>query len=380
MANTAMLFWYGRRDGDASWRYFPAVDASRPGVVIDHGAEVVISTGKFVVRERVDGKPLYHKLNEGETPQDALARVQRAAQGRQLRAQLLAPVPRTEAPATTLATRVEEYIANRKQHRKLKAAENARLVLGDFIEVTGLSTVKGVKAEHLSAYIAALHQRGQADRTISNKYDRLRAFLKWAGNDAKLSTDDRPKFEKKLPTVYTRAELDALMQHADEYMRVVIAMGTKLGLREQELMHAEWADIDREQRVFRVKSKPAYDFKVKDSEQRDAPITGALMDVLTAWHSTRPQSKLILGIGRKHDRVDGHLLRRLKQVAKRAGVEDATLHKMRRYYLTTLLRSGVVDLRTAQAFVGHSDLASTMRYLTPASASEMQSKMDGIEF
>jgi site-specific recombinase XerD len=50
-------------------------------------------------------------------------------------------------------------------------------------------------------------------------------------------------------------------------------------------------------------------------------------------------------------------------LAKRAGVADAELHSFRRTYATTLLRKGV-DIRTVQMLLGHSDIESTMRYLT----------------
>jgi site-specific recombinase XerD len=42
------------------------------------------------------------------------------------------------------------------------------------------------------------------------------------------------------------------------------------------------------------------------------------------------------------------------------------LHKFRATYATTCLRYGV-DLRALQTWMGHSDLASTMRYLPAAS-------------
>ena len=61
---------------------------------------------------------------------------------------------------------------------------------------------------------------------------------------------------------------------------------------------------------------------------------------------------------------EGHLLRRLKQVAKRAGVEGATLHKFRHTYATRLLESGT-DIVTVQRLLGHSDLDTTRRHLNP---------------
>jgi site-specific recombinase XerD len=58
------------------------------------------------------------------------------------------------------------------------------------------------------------------------------------------------------------------------------------------------------------------------------------------------------------------MLRRLKTVATRAGMDPDTcwLHKFRATFATHALQGGI-DLRTVQSWMGHTDLASTMRYL-----------------
>jgi integrase len=92
--------------------------------------------------------------------------------------------------------------------------------------------------------------------------------------------------------VYTKAEVDRLLEHADEYMKIAITMGLQLGLREQELQHAEFSDIDHDHKTFRVRSKPQYKFKVKDSEERDVPIPSALLAMLDAWCKTRKHIRI----------------------------------------------------------------------------------------
>jgi hypothetical protein len=78
-------------------------------------------------------------------------------------------------------------------------------------------------------------------------------------------------FKVALPAIYTTEEIRAILQAADPYMRIVIEMGLKFGLREQELMYAEWTDLDWEQSAFRAQGKKCWDFRVKDSEQREIP-------------------------------------------------------------------------------------------------------------
>jgi integrase len=330
--------------------------------------------GRLMIRERVRGKRVYTPVKDVQNlSQELHVAHTRAVFG----AKASAPVDE----AGSLAAAIAEYIADRKAHNKLEAAENARVVLSEFRELLPtVKTVRGISKEHLTQFCYRLRESGLSDRTVSNKYNRLRSFLKFAEHDVKLSKDDRPKYEKKLPTIYKKAEANALLKHADDYMRVAITMGLQLGLREQELMHAEFSDVNRDDKTFRVRSKPAYGFKVKDSEERDVPMSSTLFKLLDEWErqQKRKHGGLILGIGKGHTRPNGHLLRWLQRVAKRAGVKDATLHKMRRTYVTALVESGKMGLRTAMAFAGHSDLESTLRYLTPAGAKEMQSTIDSI--
>jgi integrase len=175
-------------------------------------------------------------------------------------------------------------------------------------------------------------------------------------------------------------------------MRLVIELGLTLGLRDQELMHLEWVDVQRESNVVRVTSKPEWGFRIKDSEERDIPTSAELLARLKAWREQYPNTRLV--VGTKTDRPDGKLLRTLKRLAKRAGLNCGvcegcrttlgecqrwTLHKFRRTYATTLLRNGV-DLATVQKYMGHSDLASTMRYLRGATGAESQAKINAIKW
>lgn len=359
-AKKVKLLWYCRTDN--GWRYLADNPATR----------TQYPQGRLMLRERVNGQRIYTPVQDAANPTKEV----QAAKARAMR-------PKASQTAgdnpDSLSAAIVAYIANRKAHNRLEAAENARVVLNEFRQLLPtVKTVRGISTEHLTQFCAALREKGLSDHTVSNKYNRLRSFLKFAGHDVKLSKDDRPKYETTVPTIYTEAEEDALLKHSDEYMRVAITMGTQLGLREQELMHAEWSDIKREGKgtIFLVQSKPAYGFNVKDKEQREVTIPSELLTMLDKWQRKRKQKVgLILGIGAGHARPNGHLLRWLQRVAKRANVTDATLHKMRRTYVTTLLRDGY-DLATVQAFAGHSNLASTMRYLKPAGASEMQTRIN----
>ena len=59
---------------------------------------------------------------------------------------------------------------------------------------------------------------------------------------------------------------------------------------------------------------------------------------------------------------DGHFLRKLKAIAKKAGVEGAELRRFRKTYADTLHEEGV-SVNTIRIRLGHESLDVTLAYL-----------------
>jgi integrase len=156
-------------------------------------------------------------------------------------------------------------------------------------------------------------------------------------------------------------------------------------------MHLEFRDFNCEDKTLRVQAKEEWGFLPKAWEQRDIPIPEDLLKELHQWQNTRGGQAIVLGT--KNRKPNTKLLRTLKRLVHRCGLncgrcgscqklkecKEYTLHRFRRTYLTTLLRNGI-DLRTVQAYAGHKDIASTMRYLTPASGPEAQAKLNAVKW
>ena len=138
-------------------------------------------------------------------------------------------------------------------------------------------------------------------------------------------------------------------------------------------------------------SKPEFGFRVKDKEERSVPVPDSLIEALTRRKS---ESKSLLVFPGPNGKPNGHFLRILQQIAFRAGLNcqecirkpkksrtgkmKATrtcathpicgewgLHKFRRTFATFHGEAGVSP-RTIQTWLGHSDLATTLRYLAVA--------------
>jgi integrase len=398
MPNTTVtLVRYCRTEN--GWKRYPVAYGKngrvRPEYVLIDGKQVHCPVGHYELRF-YEGRKLRYE-NVGDNAGTAFTK--KLAKEKLLAAQTAAQdagvkIVEDHSARKYLRRQANLYIQDRKNQGALEAARQAEGVTEHFIASSGKTYIDEVTKDDVYDYLASLRKQGNSDRTVANKYARLRSFLRYAGLDIKNVMPDKPKYEKTLPTVYTSEQITALLAVADDYMRLVIELGLKCGLREQEMMYLEWADIHESDKVLRVQGKPDWDFKVKDSEQRDVPIPDDLLKHLKAWrekqHKKHPKSRLVLGTS--NGQPNGHLLRLLKRLAKSAGLncgvcdgckgevkecQQFTLHKLRRMYATTLLRNGI-DLRTVQHFMGHADLASTIRYLRPAGSTETQSAISNI--
>ena len=405
--------WYCRTP--RGWLRFPAIldgeghqRQARVGWVLDRGQLVEYPDGKFQVRSWEKGKQVYQTLN-AKHGRDAVAAWENISKTAVRAARLAAGELKR---AVTMKGATAAYIEDLTRERKLEAAENARLVLTDFEKVVSAITVKMVSRDSILRYHAALRKRKLSDRTIANKHNRIRSFLRFCKIDTSFMPDE-PKYDKKTtPDMYNADQIDAIRAAANDYMRLAIDMALMLGLRERELMFAYWTDVDFHQATFRVTSKTELKFRIKDSEERLLPVPQELLERLEERRKLVPDSRLILGT--KNNSPNGHLLRMLKSLAQKSGLncgeckscrehvpdapdswraltirprdpmvgqecEEWTLHRFRRTSLTTMLRSGI-DARTVQSLAGHSQLETTLRYLSPATADEMQSKINAIQW
>jgi integrase/recombinase XerD len=241
--------------------------------------------------------------------------------------------------------------------------------------------IASVTEDDLVSFVSGMRRSNLADRTCFNYLNVVKIFLKTHGLQFKLSVSYvEPEVDS-----YTRREVKAMLAIADYKMALVIRFLLGTGTREGEAMHAEFGDIDFGRKLLRVRPKPQWGWKPKTSECRLIPIPDSLLESLRELkqareeitdftvdsnelvpvpvHSVRPVTNLIFP--NAAGAPDGHLLRKVQQVAKRAGVENASLHRFRRSFATLHHDSGV-SARTVQTWLGHKDLATTMRYLASA--------------
>jgi len=249
---------------------------------------------------------------------------------------------------------IDRYLEN-VATKSLKTSTGYRHTLQQFYASTGNLVLSTVTTQQLYDFVAYMRREGLGDRTIHNRVGEVVTFLRHFGIK---NVTLRVKYVEQKVRAYRPDELKALFAAAtpDEWLLFQFFLCT--GAREQEVMHAEWNDIDFVDGLFTVRAKA--DWTPKDYEEREIPLPDFLIAALKK-RMLATKGKLIFPT--KQGKSNGHMLRALKSLAKRAGLHgEFKLHKFRKTYATLQHRDGV-DARTIQKRLGHSGLSTTLAYL-----------------
>jgi integrase len=378
---------------DNGWRRYPAVIGKngrvKPNYVIVAGEEREFKEGYYQTRSYVGSRTVIR--NVGDRASDALAALDREV--RLLAAKesaVAAGVQIMEEPdRVTLSNQLTKFVRVVGDRGAEVAADVYRLSADEFLFVTGRIYSDQITSDDILHYHNSLRKRGCSARTIHNRHMNLLAFLRYCGLDVDVLAPSVPKYEKTVPEIYDDESIRKFFASlTDDRHRALFELLLSTGLREQEAMYLEWPDLSESTSTITIHSKPQYKFKIKDKEERSVPVSTSL---LTRLEAIRGAGTLVFPT--KSGKPDTKLLRLLKNLVRKARLNCGTckpcrerneceqwyLHRFRATYCTKLLRSGM-DLRTVQQMMGHSDLASTMRYLRPAEGKEMQTKINSIKW
>jgi integrase/recombinase XerD len=214
-------------------------------------------------------------------------------------------------------------------------------------------------------------------RTVSNNWGHVLVALKAMGREKVTRKGDWPRYTEDLPEVYEDTQLNKLFAACTAVEKVWYSFFLMTGMREQEVTHTYWSDVNLSNRTVRVKHKPDFKWTPKAYKEREIPIHEKLVKLLRQYKRKNRDCPLLFPTSGCRPKLD--FLDCLKAVAKRAGLtpEDCYLHKFRATYATRSLWAGI-DLRTVQAWMGHSDMESTMRYLRPARHEQVRAKVAAI--
>src|ERR1039458_5814579 len=382
------LYWVCKTP--EGWKRYPAA-VGRNGKIRPRYAQVgdaqkFFEVGHYECRYLEDGKTVWKNVGE----EAAVAQAEQLHTARILAAQGAAEAAGTKIVETpgrvNLKAKAEEYTERQIARGKKRAAVTFKTAIEEFMSVVRVPNADSLTEALIMRWYAALRSKKNSDRTIYNKHVSVFGFLSWAGLDTKKLAAKAPTFTEKAVEVYKLDELKKFFASlTDPYHRIVFEVLLKTGLRMQEAMFLEWRQFDFKGGTLTVRERNEDGFEIKDRAERTLPIPADLIEQLKVWKEVHG-GKLVLGTS--NDTPNWKWLPLLKRLVRKAGLncghcvgckeqhecERWYLHKFRATYTTFLLRSGI-DPRTVMQYTGHAEMATVMRYLSPAELPDTQKKI-----
>jgi integrase/recombinase XerC len=264
--------------------------------------------------------------------------------------------------------------------RTLEARATDLRQFADFLREEKVAPPSGVQRLHVRKYMALLSRGGVAARTINHKLVTLRTFFKFVAREGALAHDPTAnlvalKTPKKLPTVISEKALLHALPLPDAATaqgvrdRAILELFYNCGLRRQELINLNRADVDLLKLQIRILGK--------GSRERIVPLGRAAMHAMVDWLEKRQEfccdrNETALFVNHHGARMTAsqvyyRVRHYLKQVAE---LDKAHPHVLRHSFATHLLDAGA-DLMAVKEMLGHSTLATTQIY-THVSAARLK--------
>jgi integrase len=400
MANeTVTLLRYAKVPG-LGWRRGKAIIGKTGKVTPDYmllgkrknKRKVHAPEGHYQLRYFDGPLPRYKKL--GNDPTEALDELQRAQQQLHLKnaaktAGYIIPAP-TPVKRKSLAEYGREFL-EQKRSPSLDLHEDTinlyTAIVEEFVPISRRTYPEDITEADIIRYCDELEKR-YAEGVRARRYTSLRGFLFFCGLEPKRlitpSVHNRLKsYEKKKARIYSGAEISALLSVCDPYHHALFMVALLAGLRDDELAHLLWQQVDFEANVIRLQDYEIHHkgrlikFELKDGEARDIPLFPALRQELLCLRKLRSNAVFVLGT--RNDRPNVKILDALKRKVRKAGLNCGLCggcaarkecHRFHTHYFRSSFATYALkrnpDIRKVMDWMGHSDLETLAQYIGAA--------------
>jgi integrase/recombinase XerD len=240
-----------------------------------------------------------------------------------------------------------------------------------FLVGTCCRTFTSAAAEDFREYLQSQSRNHKSTRTVARRLAAIRVFLRYLAADGHDTSNilqqlERPKPERPLPKVLSRAQVNQLIAAPDPASLLftrdvaILELLYASGLRASELCQLKVRDVNLQVGAVRVLGK--------GMKERIVPLGRAAAEAIMRY-STELRSKLdrrnaeqlfLSRTGKPLDRVALWLL--VEKYGRRSGIlRDVSPHTLRHCFATHLIGGGA-DLRVVQELLGHSDISTTQIY------------------
>ena len=290
------------------------------------------------------------------------------------------------APSPALPAEVLRYLQHLEVERRLAARTltlyREALTRLNAAALAASIALADVRTHHVRRWLAQLHGRGLAPRSLALVLAAWRGLYRWWGEQGLVSANPvdgvrAPKAAKPLPKALAIDHAVALAQfeseagdarlNARDHCIVELLYGC--GLRVAELIGLDaqggrdalgWIDRDSA-------TQATAHVLGKGSKRRSVPVGRAAQTALAAWLAVRgqlaPDGQAALFVSRRGERLSASQVRaRLKALALQAGLPTHVHPHMLRHSFASHLLQSSGDLRAVQELLGHANITTTQVY------------------
>ncbi len=264
----------------------------------------------------------------------------------------------------TVAQVIAWYIASaRTPDSSVQGQHERERVLGLFSAEYGILLVKAARPAHLLAFINA--QKGVRAAWTRRRWkatcSRPFSYALEVG-----LIEANPFQSLRMPTGaegrdWEPWEYQAVLRHAPAHVRRFLVFIRYSGMRPGEIRNLEWDHVDLIERQLILKNHKTFRITKR---ARHVPINAVMLSLLTWLKARRPAgTKFVFLNAWGRQWTCRNLVDRLDAIRNRAGVgKDVKMHGGRHTFATGAVVNGV-DPATLAELLGHSNIATTQRYL-----------------
>ncbi|RRD39081.1 tyrosine recombinase [Leptotrichia sp. OH3620_COT-345] len=251
--------------------------------------------------------------------------------------------------------------------------------LQEYEEINDFDQIETITFRSFIAYLNSVDKRNKeivseksvSKRSINRKISALRTFFKYLQEKKiiksnKVTYITMPKFEKELPNVLSKEDIDRLRNVVNTEKltgirdRLIIELLYSSGIRASELIDLSEYMINIDEREIRVIGKGNKERITFFSENSKKWLEKYIEEKKKKYAN---YNKNTIFTNSKGEKLTTRSLRRLiADYAKKAEInKEVTPHVFRHTFATELLNNGV-DIRYLQELLGHSSISTTQVY------------------
>ncbi|AOY77087.1 site-specific tyrosine recombinase XerD [Clostridium formicaceticum] len=266
-----------------------------------------------------------------------------------------------------------EYLANEKQLSNNTLESYVRDVKQylTYLSENEVEDIAYTSKTTIITYLVYLQNKGKAVSTISRSIASIRCFYQYLLQNKIVLKDptlnlESPKTKKKLPSILTLNEVDALLNQPEESThkgkrdKAMLELLYATGIRVSELISLSMDDINIDLGFVKCTT---------GSRERVIPIGSVALDALNNYLENarnlfiKNEKENLLFLNMQ----GGQLTRQgfwkiIKAYTKQLSIaKPITPHTLRHSFATHLVQNGA-DLKSVQEMLGHSDISTTQVY------------------